>query len=47
MNWTGTERRIHHELRDAVSQLSMRLGIPQREAYKLIKEKHLKKPSTE
>ena len=47
MNWTGTERRIHHELRATVSQLSMRLGISQREAYKLIKDKHLKKSSTE
>ena len=39
----GTERRVDHELRAKVSQVSMRLGISQREAYRLIKDKHQKK----
>lgn len=43
MVWTGNERRVNLEFRAKVADVSMRLGIPQREAYKLIKDKYPKK----
>ena len=44
MKWTGAERRIQQGLRSKVAEVGMRLGISQREAYRLIRENPLRKP---
>ncbi len=41
MRVNRVERRVQKALRVKVSQVGMRLGIPQREAYRLIRENHL------
>ena len=41
MRVSRVERRVQKALRAKVSQVSMRLGIPQREAYRLIRANHL------
>lgn len=46
MKWTGTERRMRRDLRSKVAEVGMRLGISQREAYRLISENHVRKPQT-
>jgi len=43
MRENRVERRFDGALRAKVSQVAVRLGIPQREAYRLIRQNHLYK----
>ena len=47
MAWSGQERRVNLELRRKVAEVSMRLGVSQRDAYKMIKERAQKEQNAQ